>query len=50
MMLQLLQVLKKGDKEYLNKCEKIYNFLKDYKIDVLFDDTEDHLSAKFKKI
>ena len=31
----------------LNK--KIYNFLKKNNIDVLFDDTEEHLSAKFKK-
>ena len=45
----IITSIKKGDKEYLNKCEKIYNFLKDNKIDVLFDDTEDHLSAKFKK-
>ena len=30
-------------------AEKIYNFLTDNKIDVLMDDTDEHLSAKFKK-
>ena len=31
------------------KAEKIYNSLLKNKIDVLFDDTDEHLSAKFKK-
>ena len=31
------------------KAEKIYNFLKDNNIDALLDDTDEHLSAKFKK-
>ncbi len=45
----IITSIKKGDSENLNKCEKIYRFLKESKIDVLFDDTEDNLSAKFKK-
>ena len=32
-----------------DRAQKIYNFLKKNNIDVLFDDTEEHLSAKFKK-
>ena len=31
------------------KAEKIYNLLIKNNIDVLLDDTEEHLSAKFKK-
>ena len=31
------------------KAEKIYNLLTKNNIDVLFDDTDEHLSAKFKK-
>ena len=34
---------------YQNVAEKIYKFLLKNKIDVLFDDTDEHLSAKFKK-
>ena len=31
------------------KAEKIYNLLIKNNIDVLFDDTDEHLSVKFKK-
>ena len=41
--------LQKNDKSNYLKAEKIYNLLKKNKIDVLFDDTDEHLSAKFKK-
>jgi len=41
--------LQKKDKSNLLKAEKIYNSLIKNNIDVIFDDTEEHLSAKFKK-
>ena len=49
MTLLLFQVCKKKDDLNFEKSKKIYDFLKNSNIDVLFDDTEDHLSAKFKK-
>ena len=45
----IIPSLQKGDKSNYTKAEKIYNFLTDNKIDVLMDDTDEHLSAKFKK-
>ena len=45
----LIPSLKKNDKSNFLKAEKIYNYLLKNKIDVLFDDSEEHLSAKFKK-
>ena len=45
----LIPSLQKNDKSNLKKAEKIYNFLKNFNIDALIDDTEDHLSEKFKK-
>ena len=39
----------KKDKSNYSNAEKIYKSLIESKIDVLFDDTEEHLSAKFKK-
>ena len=39
----------KNDNSNYLKAEKIYNDLTKNKIDVLFDDTDEHLSAKFKK-
>jgi prolyl-tRNA synthetase len=44
----IANIQKKNDTNF-EKAEKIYNFLKKNNIDVLFDDTEEHLSAKFKK-
>ena len=41
--------MQKNDKSNYLKAEKIYNFLKDNNIDALLDDTDEHLSAKFKK-
>ncbi|MDC0205465.1 proline--tRNA ligase [Pelagibacteraceae bacterium] len=41
--------LQKNDKSNYIKAEKIYKLLTENNIDVLFDDTEEHLSAKFKK-
>jgi prolyl-tRNA synthetase len=45
----LIPTLQKNDKSNYLKAEKIYNLLIKNKIDVLFDDSEEHLSAKFKK-
>ena len=45
----IIPSLQKNDKSNYLKAEKIYNELKKDNIDVLFDDTEEHLSAKFKK-
>jgi prolyl-tRNA synthetase len=45
----IIPSLQKNDRSNYLKAEKIYNILVKNKIDVLFDDTEDHLSAKFKK-
>jgi len=41
--------LQKNDKSNYLKAEKIYKLLIKNNIDVLFDDTDEHLSAKFKK-
>jgi len=45
----IIPSLQKNDKSNYLKAQKIYNFLLKNKIDVLLDDTEEHLSAKFKK-
>jgi len=45
----VIPTIQKNDKSNLIKAEKIYNFLIRNKIDVLLDDTDEHLSAKFKK-
>ena len=45
----IIPSIQKNDKSNFTKAEKIYNFLKKNDVDVLFDDTEEHLSAKFKK-
>ena len=45
----IIPSLQKRDKSNYLKAEKIYNFLKKNKLDILFDDTDEHLSAKFKK-
>ena len=45
----IIPSLQKNDKANYEKAEKIYKFLIQNNIDVLFDDTEEHLSAKFKK-
>jgi len=45
----LIPSLIKNDKSNYLKAEKIYKFLLKNNIDVLFDDTDEHLSAKFKK-
>ena len=45
----IIPSIQKNDKSNFTKAEKIYNFLEKNNIDVLFDDTEEHLSAKFKK-
>ena len=45
----IIPSLQKNDKSNYLKAEKIYNFLVKNKVDVLLDDTEEHLSAKFKK-
>ena len=45
----IIPSLQKNDKSNYLKAEKIYNLLIKSKIDVLFDDTDEHLSAKFKK-
>ena len=45
----IIPSLQKNDKSNYLKAEKIYNVLIKNNIDVLFDDTDEHLSAKFKK-
>jgi prolyl-tRNA synthetase len=45
----IIPSLQKNDKSNYLKAEKIYNELIKNNIDVLFDDTDEHLSAKFKK-
>ena len=45
----IIPSLPKNDKSNFLKAKKIYNLLIEKKIDVLFDDSEEHLSAKFKK-
>ena len=45
----IIPSLQKNDNSNLLKAEKIYNSLIKDKIDVLLDDTDEHLSAKFKK-
>jgi prolyl-tRNA synthetase len=45
----IIPSLQKNDKSNYLKAEKIYNELIKNDIDVLFDDTDEHLSAKFKK-
>jgi len=45
----IIPSLQKNDKSNYSKAETIYNLLKKNNIDVLFDDTDEHLSAKFKK-
>jgi len=45
----IIPSLQKNDKTNFLKAEKIYNLLLKNKVDVLFDDTDEHLSAKFKK-
>ena len=45
----LIPSIKKNDKTNFFTAEKVYQSLIKDKIDVLFDDTDEHLSAKFKK-
>jgi len=45
----IIPSIQKNDKSNYLKAEKIYNYLIKNNIDVLFDDTEENLSAKFKK-
>jgi prolyl-tRNA synthetase len=45
----IIPSLQKNDNSNYLKAEKIYNILTKNKIDVLFDDTDEHLSAKFRK-
>ena len=45
----IIPSLQKKDKANYIKAEKIYKFLRNNNIDVLLDDTEENLSAKFKK-
>ena len=45
----IIPSLQKNDKSNYLKAEKIYKLFIKNKIAVLFDDTEEHLSAKFKK-
>jgi prolyl-tRNA synthetase len=45
----IIPSLQKNDKSIYSKAETIYKFLKKNNIDVLFDDSDEHLSAKFKK-
>ena len=45
----IIPSLNKNDQSNYLKAKKIYNLLIKNNIDVLFDDSDEHLSAKFKK-
>ena len=45
----IIPSLQKNDRSNFLKAEKIYNFLSKNHIDVLLDDTDENISAKFKK-
>ena len=45
----IIPSLQKKDKSNYEKAQKIYNTLTKNNIEVLLDDTDEHLSAKFKK-
>ena len=45
----IIPSLQKKDQSNFLKAKMVYNLLLKNKIDVLFDDTDEHLSAKFKK-
>ena len=45
----IIPSLQKNDKSNYLKAKKIYDLLIENKIDVLLDDSDEHLSAKFKK-
>ena len=45
----IIPSISKNDKSQYEKAEKIYKSLTNAKLDVLLDDTDEHLSAKFKK-
>ena len=45
----ILPLLSKNDNSNLEKSKKIYNFLKNNKIDTILDDTYENISAKMKK-
>jgi len=45
----IIPSINKNDKSNFDKAIKIYNLLKKNNIDVVFDDSDEHLSAKFKK-
>ena len=45
----IIPSLQKNDQSNYVKAEKIYTLLMKNNIDVVFDDTDEHLSAKFKK-
>ena len=45
----IIPSLQKNDESNFKKAKKIYDLLIDSNIDVLLDDTAEHLSAKFKK-
>ena len=45
----IIPSLKKNDKSNLLKSQKVYDYLIENGIDVLLDDTDENLSAKFKK-
>ena len=45
----IIPSLQKNDQSNYLKAKKIYDLLIENKIDVLLDDSDEHLSAKFKK-
>jgi len=45
----IIPSLQKNDEKNYEKAKKVYDFLLKNNVDVLLDDTEEHLSAKFKK-
>ena len=45
----IIPMINKNDYSNLEKANKIYNYLKDNKIDTIIDDTDENFSAKMKK-
>ena len=45
----IIPSISKNNKESLTKANKIYDTLKKQNIDVLLDDVDENMSAKFKK-
>ena len=45
----IIPIINKNDSSNLEKANKIYNYLKDKKVDSIIDDTDENFSSKLKK-